>query len=43
MSKLNKIEKLYGKDFGVRSSKKIVKYLRSKGYPSLAKLLEEEK
>lgn len=34
------IEKKYGKDFGVRSDKKLGNYLKDKGYGSLSELLK---
>lgn len=34
------IEKMYGKDFGVRNDKKLGNYLKEKGYSSLSKLLK---
>lgn len=40
--KLIKIEKKYGKDFGVRSDKKLSNYLKEKGYKSLSDLLENQ-
>ena len=42
-TKIGTIEKKYGKDFGVRSDKKLGKYLKEKGYPSLSKLIRNEK
>lgn len=39
-TKISTIEKKYGRDFGVRSDKKLDKYLKEKGYPSLSKLLK---
>ena len=33
------IEKKYGKDFGVRSDKRLGSYLKDKGYGSLSELL----
>lgn len=38
-TKMGTIEKKYGKDFGVRSDKKLGNYLKEQGYPSLSKLL----
>jgi len=38
-TKMGTIEKKYGKDFGVRSDKKLGNYLKDKGYGSLSKLL----
>lgn len=40
-TKINTIEKLYGKDFGVRSDKKLGSYLKEKGYRSLSELLKK--
>lgn len=42
-TKIGTIEKKYGKDFGVRSDKKLGSYLKEKGYPSLSKLLKNDK
>lgn len=39
-TKMQTIEKTYGKDFGVRSDMKLGSYLRKAGYPSLGKLLQ---
>lgn len=39
-TKMGTIERKYGKDFGVRSDKKLDNFLREKGYPSLSKLLK---
>lgn len=39
-SKMDTIEKKYGKDFGVRSVKKLGNYLKEKGYSSLSELLQ---
>jgi len=39
-TKMDTIEKIYGKDFGVRSDKKLSNYLREKGYKILSDLLE---
>lgn len=36
------IEKMYGKDFGVRSDKKLGNYLKDKGYGSLSELLRSK-
>lgn len=41
-TKIGTIEKMYGKDFGVRSDKKLGSFLKEKGYPSLSKLLKNE-
>lgn len=35
------IEKKYGRDFGVRSDKRLGKYLKEQGFPSLAKFLSK--
>jgi hypothetical protein len=37
---MSTIEKKYGKDFGVRSDKKLGNYLKEKGYGSLSELLK---
>jgi len=39
---MERIEKKYGKDFGVRSDKKLGNYLKEKGYESLSKMLGNE-
>ncbi len=39
-TKMATIERMYGRDFNVRSDKKLGNYLREKGYPSLSKLLK---
>jgi hypothetical protein len=39
-TKMGTIEKMYGKDFGVRSDKKLGTYLKDKGYNSLSQLLK---
>ena len=39
-TKMGTIEKKYGKDFGVRSDKKLGNYLKEKGYNSLNELLK---
>ena len=39
---MKSIEKKYGKDFGVRSDKKLGNYLKEKGYESLSKMLGNE-
>ena len=36
------IEKMYGKDFGVRNDKKLGNYLKEIGYSSLSKLLKND-
>ena len=36
---MSTIEKKYGKDFGVRSNKKLGNYLKEKGYGALNELL----
>lgn len=38
-TKMGTIEKMYGKDFGIRSDKQLGNYLREKGYSSLNELL----
>lgn len=39
-AQMRTIEKMYGKDFGVKSDKQLSDYLRSKGYQTLNKLLK---
>lgn len=41
-TQMGTIEKMYGKDFGVRSDKKIGNYLKEKGYNSLSQLLKND-
>ncbi|MFC1608755.1 hypothetical protein ACFL2R_01085 [Patescibacteria group bacterium] len=41
-TRMGTIEKKYGRDFGVRSDKKLGNYLKEQGYPSLSKLLSSE-
>tara|TARA_R110002012_G_scaffold139040_2_gene296122 strand:- start:16393 stop:16575 length:183 start_codon:yes stop_codon:yes gene_type:complete len=41
-TKMGTIEKKYGKDFGVRSDKKLGNYLKDKGYGSLSELLNSK-
>lgn len=41
-TKMGTIEKKYGRDFGVRSDKKLGNYLKDKGYDSLSKLLSSK-
>jgi len=41
-TKIGTIEKKYGRDFGVRSDKKLGSFLREQGYPSLATLLKSK-
>ena len=41
-TKMGTIEKKYGKDFGVRSDKKLGSFLKESGYPSLSKLLKND-
>lgn len=36
------IEKIYGKDFGVRSDKKLGNFLKETGHSSLTKLLKKD-
>jgi len=38
-TKMGTIEKIYGKDFGVRSDKKLGNFLKEKGYKSLSQFL----
>lgn len=38
-TQMGTIEKMYGKDFGVRSDKRLGNYLKEKGYQSLSELL----
>ena len=40
-TKMGTIEKKYGKDFRVRSDKKLGNYLKEKGYNSLSEILKE--
>jgi len=42
-TKIGTIEKKYGKDFGVRSDKKLGSYLKQKGYSSLSEILRNDK
>ena len=42
-TKMGTIEKKYGKDYGVRSDKKLGNYLKEKGYKSLSELLDKSK
>ena len=39
-TKMGTIERLYGKDFGVRSDKELGNYLKETGYSSLSQLLK---
>ncbi len=41
-TQMGTIEKMYGKDFGVRSDKKLGNYLKEKGYNSLSQLLKND-
>jgi len=41
-TKIGTIEKKYGKDFGVRSDKKLGNYLKEQGYSSLSDLLSND-
>jgi hypothetical protein len=41
-TKIASIEKKYGRDFGVRSDKKLGNYLKDKGYGSLTELLNSK-
>jgi len=38
-TKIGTVEKQYGRDFGVRSDKKLGSYLKEQGYSSLSDLL----
>ena len=38
-TKMGSIEKMYGRDFGIRSDKELGNYLKEKGYSSLSELL----
>ncbi|KKW11176.1 MAG: hypothetical protein UY50_C0019G0004 [Parcubacteria group bacterium GW2011_GWA2_49_9] len=40
-TKVGTIQKKYGADLGVSPDKKIGEFLRERGYPSLAKMLQE--
>lgn len=40
-TKIDTIQKKYGVDFGVNPDKKLGEFLRERGYPSLAKMLQE--
>jgi len=40
-TKIETIEKKYGKDFGVRSDMKLGNLLKEKGYSSLSELLKD--
>lgn len=42
-TKIGTGEKKYGRDFGVRSDKKLGNYLKEQGFPSLSKLLNDTK
>lgn len=42
-TKMGTIEKKYNVDLGVRSDMKLGKYLESRGYDSLSKMLEDKK
>ncbi|MBD3330270.1 hypothetical protein GF354_01935 [Candidatus Peregrinibacteria bacterium] len=39
-TQMKTIEKIYGKDFGIRNDKKLGNYLKEKGYNSLSQLLK---
>ena len=41
-TKINTIEKKYGKDFGVRSDMKLGTYLKKSGYSSLSQILKKD-
>ncbi len=40
-SLMGKIEKTYGKDFGIRTDMKLETFLKKAGYPSLSKMLSD--
>jgi hypothetical protein len=40
-TKMSEIEKKYGLDLGVRGDMELSEFLKEKGYPSLAKMLED--
>lgn len=40
-TRMDTIEKTYGRDFGVRSDMQLGTYLKKAGYPSLSKLLKK--
>jgi len=40
-TRMGTIEKKYGKDFGIRSDKKLGSYLKEKGYKSLSELISK--
>ena len=42
-AKMRKIEKMYGKDFGVMGNQSVCDFLREKGYDSLADMLQKDK
>lgn len=41
-TQMGTIEKMYGKDFGIRSDKELGNYLKEKGYKSLSELLKHD-
>ncbi len=41
-TRMGSIERIYGRDFGVRSDKKLGNYLKQKGYKSLSELLKND-
>ena len=41
-TQMGTIEKMYGKDFGIRSNKELGNYLKEKGYKSLSELLKND-
>lgn len=41
-AKMGAIEKKYGRDFGVRSDKKLGNFLKDQGFGSLSKLLRSD-
>ena len=40
-TKMGTIERIYGKDFGIRSDKQLGNFLKEKGYNSLNKFLRD--
>lgn len=42
-TKVGTVEKRYGVDLGVRSDMKIGNFLKERGYPSLARMLSQNK
>lgn len=41
-TQMQEIERLYGKDFGLKDDKKIAQYIKKLGYPGLSRLLGYE-